>query len=233
MGNYFHDLVASRRTVREFLPDSVPNEVLDRCLDAARMAASSSNLQPWEFVLIQSPEARAEGDAICLSQASVKTAPVLIAIVAHWKYWKRNRNEILKTFASRGPIRPTTKTYYTKVIPLIYTNGPFNIFGFWKPLLGRFASLFRPTPSLMPRSEIKVMAHKSTALAAATLMLALRDEGFDSCPMEGFDPWRAKKLLGLSSNSEVCMFLAVGKRSPKGIWWDRILMPRDWVIRKI
>jgi nitroreductase len=77
------------------------------------------------------------------------------------------------------------------------------------------------------------MAHKSTALAAATLMLALRAEGFDSCPMEGFDPWRAKQLLNLGNQSEVCMFLAVGKRSSKGLWWERILMPRTWTFRKI
>jgi hypothetical protein len=29
------------------------------------------------------------------------------------------------------------------------------------------------------------------------------------------------------------MFLAVGKRSEKGVWWDRLLMPRDWVVREL
>ena len=39
----FYSAVESRRTVRDFLPDPVPQEVLDRCLDAARLAPSSSN----------------------------------------------------------------------------------------------------------------------------------------------------------------------------------------------
>jgi nitroreductase len=77
------------------------------------------------------------------------------------------------------------------------------------------------------------VAHKSTALAAATFMLALRAEGYDSCPLEGFDPWRAKALLGLPRGAEVCMFLAVGKRGEHGVWWDRVLMPRHWAVREL
>ena len=64
-------------------------------------------------------------------------------------------------------------------------------------------------------------------------MLAFRAAGYDTCPMEGFDPWRAKALLGLPGNAEVNMFLAVGRRGEKGVWWDRVLMPRDWVVREL
>ena len=55
--------------------------------------------------------------------------------------------------------------------------------------------------------------------------------GVDACPMEGFDPWRAKRVLKLPRGAEVCMFLAVGKRAPEGAtWWERILVPKDWVV---
>ena len=77
------------------------------------------------------------------------------------------------------------------------------------------------------------MVHKSTALAAATFMLALRAEGYDSCPIEGFDPWRAQALLGLPRGAEVCMFIAVGQRAEGGVWWERVLMPRDWTVREL
>lgn len=96
----------TRRTVRDFLPDPVPTEVLERCIDAACKAPSSSNLQPWEFVWIENPQKREEANHICLDQAPAKTAPVLLAIVTHWAYWKRNRNEILRVFESRGSVRP-------------------------------------------------------------------------------------------------------------------------------
>ena len=229
----FYEAVADRRTVRDFLPEPVPQDVLDRCLDAARLAPSSSNLQPWEFVLIRDPKARQAANAACLDQMPAKTAPILIALVTHRDTWRRNRDEILRTFESRGPLRPSQATYYRKIIPLIYTAGPFGLLGPLKRVFSRAASLFKPTPNLMSRADIRIMAHKSTALAAATFMLAMRAEGYDTCPMEGFDPWRAKALLGLSRGAEVNMFLAVGKRSEKGVWWDRVLMPRGWTVREI
>jgi len=229
----FYTAVETRRTVRDFLPDPVPQEVLDRSLDAARLAASSSNLQPWEFVVIRDPRVRQAANAACLDQLPAKTAPVLIALVTHRDTWRRNRDEILRIFEGRGPMRPSQAAYYRKIIPLVYTTGPFGLLGPLKRAVSRLASLFRPTPNLMSRADIRVMAHKSTALAAATFMLALRAEGYDSCPMEGFDPWRAKALLGLPRGAEVNMFLAVGRRSEKGVWWDRVLMPRDWVIREL
>jgi hypothetical protein len=51
--------------------------------------------------------------------------------------------------------------------------------------------------------------------------------------MEGFDPWRAKRLLDLPAGAEVCMFLAIGKRGPKALWWERILVPREWLVREL
>ena len=229
----FYPTVESRRTVRNFLPDPVPQEVLDRCFDAARLAPSSSNLQPWEFVVIRDPKVRRLANAACLDQMPAATAPLLIALVTRRDTWRRNRDEILRIFEGRGPLRPSQASYYRKIIPVIYTTGPFGILGPLKRAFSRLASLFKPTPNLMSRADIRVMAHKSTALAAATFMLAMRAEGYDTCPMEGFDPWRAKALLGLPRGAEVNMFLAVGKRSEKGVWWDRVLMPREWAVREI
>jgi hypothetical protein len=48
MGN-FAEIVEKRRSVRLFDGGSVPEEVVQRCLDLAMKSASSSNLQPWEF----------------------------------------------------------------------------------------------------------------------------------------------------------------------------------------
>lgn len=229
----FHATVEARRTVREFLADPVPQEVLDRCLDAARLAPSSSNLQPWEFVVIRHPAVRAAANAACLDQLPAKTAPLLVALVTHRDTWRRNRDEILRVFGERGPLRPSQAAYYRRIIPAIYTTGPLGILGPLKRMASRLLSLVRPTPNLMSRADLRVMAHKSTALAAATFMLALRAEGYDSCPMEGFDPWRARTLLGLPRGAEVNMFLAVGRRAEHGVWWDRVLMPRAWVVREI
>lgn len=233
MSESFQDLVASRRSIRAFLPDPVPQEVLDRCLDAARLAPSTSNIQPWEFVILRSPEARAGGNAVCFHQRGTASAPLLVAVVAHMDTWRRTSRFILDTLKERGILRKSQVAYWGSHVPLIYTWGPFGLFGHLKKAFCRLRSLFRPSPNLQNRSDVRAMIHKSTALGAATFLLALRAEGYDACPMEGFDPWRAKRLLGLGPRAEVCMFLAIGKRAPEGIWWDRILVPRDWSVREL
>lgn len=49
----FFDLVRSRRTVRAYTSDPVPDEDLRRILDAARLAPSSGNQQPWRFLVVR------------------------------------------------------------------------------------------------------------------------------------------------------------------------------------
>ena len=229
----FHQIVDSRRSIREFLPEAVPQDVLDRCLDSALKAPSSSNLQQWEFVIIRDPEVRAQANRICLNQRLLQSAPLLIAVVTHTKTWRRNCRFILDTFEARRILRKSQRRYWGTLIPWMYRQDPLGLFGGFKRTISRIVSLFRPTPSLYSKSDLRAMAHKSTALAAATFMLALRAEGYDTCPIEGFDPWRAKKVLQLRRGAEVCMFLAVGKRTDKAIWWDRILVPKEWVVREI
>lgn len=229
----FHRIVEDRRTIRDFLPDPVPREVLDRCLDSALKAASSSNLQHWEFVIITDPEIRKRANTVCLDQRGPSSAPLLVAVVAHRDTWKRTSGFILETLKARGILRKSQTRYWGTLVPYLYKTGPFGIIGALKYSIARIISLFRPFHNLLTRADARVVAHKSTALAAATFMLALRAEGYDSCPMEGFDPWRAKRLLKLGRGAEVSMFLAIGKRGPKAIWWERILVPREWAVREI
>jgi nitroreductase len=229
----FHRIAEERRTIRAFLPDPVPGEVLDRCLDSALRAASSSNLQPWEFVIIKDPEVRRQANALCFNQRGPQTAPVLVAIVTHRETQKRNSRFILDTLKERGLLRKSQQRYWGRLMPLLYAQGPFGILGIFKKAASRLLSFFRPSHNLLSLADLRVMTHKSTALAASALMLGLRAEGFDSCPMEGFDPWRARRLLKLPRGAEVCMFLAIGKRAENGLWWERILVPRVWTVREL
>lgn len=52
----FLELVKKRRTVRRFKPDSIPDEYVDKIIEAARWAPSGFNSQPWEFVVVKKPE---------------------------------------------------------------------------------------------------------------------------------------------------------------------------------
>ena len=56
----FLELVRKRRSVRRFKPDPIPDEYIEKILEAGRWAMSGSNAQPWEFIVVKSREKREE-----------------------------------------------------------------------------------------------------------------------------------------------------------------------------
>ena len=60
---------------------------------------------------------------------------------------------------------------------------------------------------------------RSCGMAAMNLMLAAKDLGYDSCPMDGFDFDAVSKLLNLPSDHIPTMFVAIGKQTQKA--WPR------------
>jgi nitroreductase len=80
----------------------------------------------------------------------------------------------------------------------------------------------KPTPrEPIHAGQMRIWAHKTTALAAQNFMLAARAEGFDSCPMEGLDSYRVKRLLGLPRAAGISMAISVGKRAEGGVYGSR------------
>ena len=57
--------------------------------------------------------------------------------------------------------------------------------------------MFRPTVRDVSESDMNTVVHKSCALVAQTFMLAMAGEKYNTCPLEGFDAWKIKKLLNL------------------------------------
>jgi nitroreductase len=62
------DVVHARRSVRRFTSAPVPEEQLRQILDAARMAPTSGNQQPWKFLVVRSPEKIRELTQACIER---------------------------------------------------------------------------------------------------------------------------------------------------------------------
>lgn len=75
--------IKDRFSVRNFKDKPVEQEKLDEILEAARMAPSSCNTQPWKFVVIRDPEKRQQLTGACKGKQWVADAPVTIAICAN------------------------------------------------------------------------------------------------------------------------------------------------------
>ena len=54
----FLELVKKRRSIRSFKADPIPDDYIDKIIEAARWAPSGFNLQPWEFVVVKKEELR-------------------------------------------------------------------------------------------------------------------------------------------------------------------------------
>ncbi len=58
-GQSFRELMARRRSVREFAPDPVPRELIETAIAAANTAPSGANRQPWHFAVVSDPMVKA------------------------------------------------------------------------------------------------------------------------------------------------------------------------------
>jgi len=85
--NFFRELVRSRRSIRRYLDKPVEREKILTCIEAARLAPSADNVQPWRFLIIDDPELKARYSKEVFSgiysiSNFAKKAPVLILILA-------------------------------------------------------------------------------------------------------------------------------------------------------
>ena len=82
----FSDLIKTRQSVRKYASRDVEKEKIRRCLEAARLAPSSSNGQPWKFIVVDDPGlvqkvAHETYGAMLSFNKFVPQAPVIVAIV--------------------------------------------------------------------------------------------------------------------------------------------------------
>ena len=231
----FTKVVESRRSVRVYTDDPIDPEHLKECLRLALLAPNSSNLQTWEFYWVRSAEKKAALVEACLSQPAARSAAELVVAVSRHDLWRERNQLMLDVFSPEKKIkRASAYQYYRKIIPLAYDQGFLQWKGFLKRVVMWLRGFSTPTPrSPKSLSDMRVMGAKTVALACENYMLALRAYGYDSCPMEGFDGARVKKLLELPSGAEITMVISAGKRAENGVYGKRIRWDSSLFLKEI
>jgi nitroreductase len=214
----FAKVVQTRRSVRAYLPEPIPTDTMDACLDLALLAPTSHNLESWQFIDVRDPAKLDLLRHYCLDQPPARQAPNLIVAVARPDFWKSGRKLMLDAIAREDKSDPLLTLKYRIQIPLIFADGPAHILAPLKRLVTWCLGLFGPSWRVdVGRSGQVLWATRTTALACQNLMLALRAAGYDSCAMEGFDEPRVKRLLNLPRAARVVMVIAAGRRGPGGV----------------
>ena len=232
----FNEIVNNRRSIRIY-DDKIPfdESSVDRSLERAILSPNSSNLQLWEFYRVKTKAKKDELAKYCLGQNAAKTANELIVFVARKDKWKQHAefvlNESKKSFPAKlGKREKLVIDYYSKIIPTLYFSDPVDLTGSLKQIVSGVGGGFQPIPREVTATDMRIVVHKSVALAAQTFMLSMKAEGYDSCPMEGFDSRRVKKFLGLPRAAEINMIVSVGTAKPEGVYGERIRIPKEEVI---
>ena len=233
-----------RRSIRNYQTDNnLDTEKVKHCLEMATLAPNSSNMQLWEFYHITDKELIQKMAFASLSQNAIGTANQLVVFVTRRdlfrsrakKILQYNRENIQRNSPADSQARRIKKseTYYGTLMPLIYARF-FGLLGLFRKIVTVSVSLFRPMITDVSECDQRVVVHKSCALAAQTFMIAMANESYDTCAVEGLDSRRVKNLLNLPRGAEINMIVSCGIRNGnRGIHGERIRVPFDEVYKRI
>lgn len=235
------EAIVYRRAVRVFEPIPLDSFKVKDCIRNGALAPTSSNLQLWEFIHITDRQALGKISNYCFDQNAAKTAQQIVVVVARRDLWRKRAKANLgfldtqfegNTNEKWQRRRKMALNYYSKLIPTLYTEF-LGILGSIRYIVFWLTGLFRPIYRQVRKSDLRIVAHKSAALAAQNFMISMAAIGYDTCPMEGFDSLRVKKMLKLPREAEINMIIGCGIRNEKGVYGPRFRVPFDQVYRQI
>ena len=229
------EILEHRRAVRKYDPQQkLDDERVRECLRLATLAPTSSNMQLWEAYHVTSGDKLKALATACLGQGSARSAQQIVVFVTRQDKYREHAREVLKANIDEvNQNSPEDKkahriklqrTYYAKLMPFMYARF-FGLLGLFRKLFMQLAGLFRPVTRQVTEADMRAVVHKSCALAAQTFMLAMSGQGYDTCPLEGFDSLRVKKALGLPHGCGINMVITCGVRVPEGVRGERFRLP--------
>ena len=92
------EAIKERRSIRAFTDEKVSDGDVTRLIEAARLAPSAGNIQPWEFVVVKTVETKRKLSDAALNQTFIEKAPVVIVVCA-------DLNRSSRGYGSRGENR--------------------------------------------------------------------------------------------------------------------------------
>jgi len=198
----FFTVARERRSVRQYDPTfkMEESEILD-ILNVAIEAPSSSNLQPWRFLVIQDQATKEELLPIAYNQQQVVDSSVVIAVLGDKQAYK-NADRIYSDLVKNGMMTDEIKDTYVKSINQNY--GDF------------------------PAERLSKIAMIDGGLVSMQLMLAAKAKGYDTVPMGGFDTGKFVEAFNVPENLEPVMLIALGKGAKAG--FPKTRLPLDQVL---
>lgn len=172
---------------------SSPQDKLDRILEAVRLTATSSGLQPYELIVVSNKEVREKIKPIAWNQEQITDGSHLLVFAA-WDNYTADRINMM--------------------FDLVNEQRGFKNEG-WENYRQMLLSMY-------PQRDAEVNyqhAARQAYIGLGTALIAAAEEQVDATPMEGFDPKALDEILGLKAlGLRSVVILPLGYRAEDGDW---------------
>jgi len=175
--------IAERRATPSFDGAPIPIEDLKQILDAGLHAPSGYNMQPWRFIVVQSPEQKKKLRAASYNQAKVEEASAVIVACGDADGWRKDLDLMIQLGREGGMPESYAAQASTSV--------------------SNFLSGFS-------REQMHAWLNKHVMIGLTHMMLMAEVMGYDTAPMEGFEQDKVHEVLRLPMSYWVVALLAIG-----------------------
>ena len=179
------ETIQSRRSIRKFKTDPIPDQYITDLIEAGRLAPSGSNLQATRYVIIKSPEARSRL-AGCTPSPFVTKAPLIIACLID--------KQVLNTTAARSKELIESNAFVDTPLANMSTD----------------SESLKKRRKEMDEESLKSYLSLNATIALEHIALRAVDLGLGSCWIMMFDSKKAKEILGLDERYDVVALLPIG-----------------------
>lgn len=173
-----------RRSIRRFKPDPVPDELIRELLEAARLAPSGSNTQPWLFMVVKDREQRRVISELGGNQRQLREAPVIIVCCGD-----------LQRLAPKSRVKRRQELLDVGIYEDIDASS------------GWFDNLYQQ----LAESKTTLMRLQANVyIAIEHMVLRATSLGLGTCWVGAFDRQRLHEYLQIPKNVYICTLLPVG-----------------------
>jgi len=200
-----------RYATKKMNGDVVPQEKLEYILEAARLAPSSSGLQPYQLFVISNKELQEKMKSIAFEQSQIIDASHILVFAAWDGYTLEKVEKVFnRTMTERELPNDTMDAYKNQL---------------W--------SMYEPLGEEWHANH----ASKQTYISLGMAMAAAAEQKVDATPMEGFIPQKLDELLGLDKlGLKSSLILALGYRDEANDWlvnMKKVRTPKELFITEI
>ena len=183
-------VIRERHSVRKYDPNyKISRNELSEMISEATLAPSSSNLQPWKFIVIQDTDLKKELRMIANNQEQVETSSAVIAVLGDKEMYK-NAENVGRSAYDAGLIDEETMARMIEGSNKLYSSA-----------------------SEEKRAQI---ATYDAGLVSMQLMLIAKARGYDTVPMGGFDKQKFIDRFEVSDRYFPIVLIALGKAAAPG-----------------